>query len=288
MIIRSLLIVLVAFTSGNIFAGPNPFETLQDDFQKANMPAQKEALGYWAGHCIHSHDPETRWPAVYVSKTILDSNSNIEKISQTYFWEKRNDAAFFLGLSVQQLNQYGPFMSWIQKEQWTSTEMINNSLTNTFNLPSGGTILRSLRVDETEFTRTYLMQVSRKTEKNNEVISYCAFSTEMMSATPDENIPTFSVHTGVIGNTFADIRLPFQQRAMKSLVIKKRMGEAITLSSIEVLREDGKTMYFAPVAFEKGESVGLIDKYALPFRAVAVRFYVSGLASDLEIYGSLR
>lgn len=286
--VRSFVTALILLVSSQMFAAPTVFQNLESEFQRALSPTQKGALGYWAGHCVHSHDPETRWPAVYIHKAILDNSSNVERLSQTYFWEKRNDPGYFLSFSAQQINQYGPYLSWSQKEQWTTTDVFDDSLTNTFELPSGGTIVRSVRVDETEFTRTYLMQVSRKTVKNNEVISYCAFNTELEANTPNENTPTFLVRTGFIGNTFAEIKLPFQKRAMKSLVIQKRAGESITLSKIEVIQDNGKVMYFAPIAFEKGDSVALTNEYLFPFRAVAVRFYIMGLASDLEIYGSPR
>ncbi|MFM8269356.1 MAG: hypothetical protein ACKN9V_04135, partial [Pseudomonadota bacterium] len=279
--------ILFLIFSIQIFAVPTQFENLDSHFRRALSPSQKGALGYWAGHCVHSHDPETRWPAVYVHKAILDSTSNVERMSQTYFWEKRTDPSYFLRFSTQQIEQYSPYRSWAQKEQWTTTEKVQDSLTNTFELPNGGTIVRSVRVDETEFTRTYLMQVNRRTPKGTETISYCSFSQELETTVPVENSPTFWVHTGPVGNTFAEIRLPFQKRAMKSLVIRKKMGEVATLSQIEVFREDGTKMMFSPTSFEKGDAIALNSESGLPFRAVAVRFYILGFVSDLEIYGSL-
>jgi hypothetical protein len=283
--IRIFLTIATLALGISAFAAPTSFESLQDEFQKSSLPPHKEALGAWAGHCIHSHEPETLWPAVYVNKAILDTASNTEKLSQTYFWEKRKEPDFFTGFSVEQLNQYGPYMNWIQKEQWSPTVISDDSLSNTFELSSGGTIIRSVRITETEFTRTYLMQVTRKTTKGLENISYCSFSKEMESKTPDENNPTFLIHTGALVNTFAEVKLPLQKRAMKTLVVRKRNGEAVTLSKIEVLLDSGKVMYFAPTSFENGDSVGFTTEYKSPFRALAIRFYVMGFASDLEIYG---
>jgi len=286
--IRIFLTIVTLMLGVSAFAAPTSFESLQEEFQKSSLPPHKEALGTWAGHCIHSHEPETLWPAVYVNKAILENSSNTEKLSQTYFWEKRKESDFFMGFSAEQLNQYGPYMNWIQKEQWTPTVVSNDSLTNTFELSSGGTIIRSVRITETEFTRTYLMEVARKTTKGTENISYCSFSKELETKTPDENTPTFWVHTGALVNTFAEVKLPLQKRAMKSLVIRKRSGEAVTLSKIEVLLDTGKVMYFAPTSFENGDAVAFITEHKFPFRAVAIRFYVMGFASDLEIYGSLK
>jgi len=268
------------------YAGLTPFQTLQDDFQKAGVPSPKGELGYWAGHCIHSHDPETRWPAVYVHKAILEGASNVEKISQTYFWEKRNQPDFFMNFSAQQINQYGPYANWTQKEQWTPAMIVGDSLTNTFELSNGGTIIRSVRIVETEFTQMYLMQVARRTAKGTENISYCSFSKELEKVTPDQNTPTFLIHTGALVNTFAEIKLPVQNRPMRSLIIRKRNGEAVTLSKIELIQDNGKVMYFEPTSFEKGDSIALKTEYGYAFRAVAIRFYVMGFASDLEIYGS--
>jgi len=286
--IRILSTLAILTLSLSVFAEMTPFQKLEEEFQKSSIPTDKEALGTWAGQCIHSLAPESLWPAVYVNKAILDPASNTERLSQTYFWEKRNDPGFFKGFSEEQLNQYGPFMSWIQKEQWSPTTISNDSLVNTFELPSGGTMIRSVRITETEFTRTYLLQVARKTVKGTENISYCTFSKELQTKTPTENTPTFYVHTGALVNTFAEIKLPIQARAMKSLVVRKRSGEAVTLSKIEVLLDSGKVMYFAPTSFENGDSVGFTTEYKYSFRAVAIRFYVMGFASDLEIFGSLK
>lgn len=284
---RLVALISGLMIAGSVFAGPTAFDNLHEEFRKSSVPPTKEALGYWAGHCIHSHEPETRWPAIYVNRAILDPQSNTEKLSQTYFWEKRKEADFFMNFSAQQVNQYGPFMNWSEKEQWSPTFISEDALTNTFEL-SSGTIIRSVRITETEFSRNFLMQVSRKTAKGTEIISYCSFSKELETQTPEENTPTFIVHTGPIGNTFAEIRFPLQKRAMKSLVIQKPTNQLITLSQIEVLLDTGKVMYFAPSNFEKGDAIALQSEYLFPFRAVAIRFHISGMASDLQIYGLVK
>lgn len=261
------------------------FENLKADYQRALGPKTKGGLGTWAGICVHSHEPEKKWPAVYVNRTVLDKESNIERTTQTYFWEKNENVNYFKQFSLSELFRYQPYVNWAQKEQWTSVDMLNDSLTNTFKLSQGGTIVRSLRVNETEWNKTYILQVARRTDRDLETLSYCEFSTEVRDV-PDYTPAPVSIHTGAVGNTWVELKLPANKAAITRLVIRKRMGEAIDLSRVQILTDTGKVLSYGPTTFGAGNEMAFADN-GLWFRPVGISFYLAGFASDLEIFGTL-
>lgn len=272
--------------STGAFARSNPFERLQSQFQRASVPSQKETVGYWAGHCVQAQEPDKRWPAVYLSRMVIDPASAFtESYSQTYFWERRNTPDFFMGFTAEQLNQYSPYRDWVQKEQWLPSFIEDDSLTNEFQLSNGSKVIRSVRINETEFTLNYLMQVVWRTSKGDQIVSYCSFSKELEVTSAGETSPTFKIQTGFLADTYAEIRLPSQVRAMKALVVRKKSGEAFTLSRLEITQDTGRIMYFAPTYFENDNAIGFTQEGQQPFRAASIRFYLSGAVSDLEIYG---
>ena len=274
------LLVFVVAVQG---FGLTQFEQLQSDYQKAFGPKTKGGLGTWAGHCIHSHEPEKKWPAIYSNRTVLDKESNIEKSTQTYFWEKIEDVGFFKKFTLSELNRYQPYVNWTKKEQWTGVDILNDSLTNTFQLSQGGTIIRSLRVNETELSKTYLMQVTRKRDAQEEVLSYCEFSTEVKDV-PGYTPAPGSIHTGPVANTWLELRLPANKPAITRLVLRKRTGEQIGISRVQILTDTGKVLSYGETAFGAGNEMAFGDNGFL-FRPAGISLYVSGYASDLEIYG---
>lgn len=263
--------------------GQTSFQQLQDDYQRATGPKAKAGLGTWAGHCIHSHEPEKKWPAVYVNRTVLDKESNLEKTSQTYFWEKIEDSTYFKKFTLSELNRYQPYMNWTQKEQWTPVEMNQDSLTNSFKLSQGGIVIRSLRINETEWSKTYLLQVTRKTETLTEALSYCEFTQEMREGLDYSPVPV-SIHTGALGNTWVELKLPANKAPVTSLVIRKRVGEQMGISRVQILTETGKVLSYGETVFGAGTEMAFGDN-GLLFRPAGISFYLSGYASDLEIYG---
>jgi hypothetical protein len=266
--------------------GQTSFQQLETDYRRALGPKTKGGLGTWAGHCIHSHDPEKKWPAVYVNRTILDKESNLEKSTQTYFWEKTEDIHYFKKFTLSELNRYQPYVTWAQKEQWTSVEMVEDALTNTFQLSQGGTIIRSLRINETEWSKTYLLQVARKKDQQMEVLSYCEFSTPMRDV-PEYTPAPVSIHTGAMANTWVELKLPAQKAPITRLGIRKRMGEQIGISRVQILTDTGKVLSYGETVFGAGNEMAFGDN-GLFFRPAGITFYISGFASDLEIYGAAR
>jgi hypothetical protein len=263
--------------------GLTQFEHLQSDYQKAFGPKTKAGLGTWAGHCIHSHEPEKKWPAVYVNRTVLDKESNIEKTTQTYFWEKIEDVNFFKKFTWTELNRYQPYVNWTKKEQWTGVEIVNDSLTNTFQLSQGGTIHRSLRINETEMSKTYILQVVRKRDSEEEVLSFCEFSSELRDV-PEYSPAPGAIHTGAMANTWVELRLPANKPAITQLVIRKRVGEQVGISRVQIMTDTGKVLSYGETVFGAGNEMAFGDN-GLLFRPVAIRFYLAGYTSNLEIYG---
>ena len=265
------------------FALSSIFDSLQQEYSKAHAPIVKSALGAWAGYCVHSHDPNQKWPAVYVHKTQTDPQTNIEAFSQTYFWEKKDSAHYFSTFTWERLNQYQPYVEWTRKEQWQPTQLIEDALTNRFDLPNGGSIIRAVRVSETEFSQTFLVEVRRQTNKGTEVLSHCAFHKPLPSKNSPTNSPTVSVQTGPLTNTYTEIQLPLQDRRMNQLIIQKPPGEVVFLSRVEVISETGKVFSFQPIQFPQGDAVAL--EFSEAQKIYSVRFFVEGRVSNLWIYG---
>jgi len=278
------VLVGICFLGHAVFAESSIFKNLQDQFSRSSAPQQKESLGAWAGFCVQADEADRKWPAVYVHTGHVDAISNVEVFSQTYFWEKKEPVDFFAQFSWNQLQSYVPYVNWTQREQWQPTQIISDALTNVFTLPNGGAIIRSVRLSETEFSRTFLMEVNRKTVKGEEVISMCAFS----HAIPRENAispgPTVSIQTGPLSHTYAEVKLPMQSNPMKTLVIQKRPGESVVLSEVQLVLDNGKVLHYDAITFSGGEAVALQANG--PFRAQSIRFYVMGSVSSLWLYGS--
>lgn len=277
-----LLGVIVALEAQ---AAPTEFERLDTAFNQAQGPQKKAVLGYWAGNCVHAHDPSMRWPAVYVSKTLLDSETNTERVTQTYFWERNPDVDFYKRLTVPQLLQHTPYVKWAQREQWNEVEIINQAFTNHFNLTDGGTIVRSVRVIESEFSKTVLLQVLKKTENQASVISYCELNTSLGSQPSQTEETSFWIRTGAVGNTFLDLQVPFQHRFSRSIVIRKNAGANAILSDIKILLVDGKVLHYGDATFEAGNAIELWPSTDVGIKVASIRFAVIGTASQIEVFG---
>jgi len=178
---KNIILTLLALVlTSEAFASSTAFQRLQRQFQSAPAPSQKETVGYRAGHCVQVQEPEKKWPAVYLSRMVVDpASAYTESYSQTYFWEKRNQPDFFMGFTAEQLNQYGPYRDWIQEEQWLPSFIEDGSLKNEYRLSNGDLLIRSVRVDETEFTSNYLLQVVWRTSKGDKTVSYCSFGKKL-------------------------------------------------------------------------------------------------------------
>ena len=285
--VRVFITVLALIVAVQVFAEASIYQQIEEEFQHSVAPQEKKTLGVWAGHCVQAHDQNQKWPAVYINKALLDPQTNIETLTQTYFWEKKNDPNYFKGfVSAKYLNQYSPLQEWLKREQWNPTQVLSDSLQNQFNLSNGGVVTRSLRVNETEFSKMLLLKVERKQNNANETLSYCAFS-KYLGASMDESNPspdTFLIHTGQIGNTSAEIRLPAYKRPMAYLVIRKKSWETPILSNIVIYFENGQRLDYPLVQFGADGQLALeVGKYTQA-RATSVRFDISGWATDLEFY----
>lgn len=266
-------------------AAPTEFERLGTAFNQAQGPQKKAVLGYWAGSCVHAHDPNTRWPAVYVNKTLLDSETNTERVTQTYFWERNSDVDFYKRLTVPQLLQHTPYVQWAQREQWSEVEIIDQAFTNTFKLTEGGTIVRSVRVIESEFSKTFLLRVLKKNENQASVISFCELNTSLGSQPAQTEETSFWMRTGAVGNTFVDIQVPFQHRFSRSVVIRKNAGANAILSDIQIVLIDGKVLHYGDATFEKGPAIELWPSTDVGIKVASIRFAVIGTASQIEVFG---
>lgn len=284
---RVFITVLALIAAVQVFAEGTIYKQMEEEFQHSVAPQEKAILGVWAGHCVQAHEQNQKWPAVYINKAILDSQSNTETITQTYFWEKKNDPNYFKGFaSAKYLNQYAPLQDWLKREQWQPTQLLSDSLQNHFNLSNGGVVTRSLRVNETEFSKVLLLKVERKLNNSNETLSYCSFSKYLgssmdeSSASPD----VFSIHTGQIGNTYAEVRFPAYKKPMTYLVIRKKAWENPQISNVVIYFENGQRLDYPLVQFGADGQMALeVGKYTQA-RAISVRFDISGWASDLEFY----
>lgn len=277
------VLVLLWVIGSQAFGGGSVFEALQQDYSKAHAPTVKEALGAWAGYCVHSHEPNQKWPAVYIHQGHIDSQTNLEALSQTYFWEKNNSIGYFSHFTWEQLNQYPPYVEWSKKEQWRPTEIANDSLTNRFELPNGGTVFRSVRVRETEFTQTVLLEIRRETSKTTEILSQCAFDNHIPKKTSSPNTYTVSMQTGPLSDVYTEIKFPFQDRRMNQLVIQKPQGEIIFLSRVQVTSDTGRVFSFQPIQFAQSDAVAL--EFPEAQKLHSVRFFVEGRVSNLWVYG---
>lgn len=260
------------------------FNTMEESFSRALVPQSVKALGSWAGHCVHSHEPDKQWPAVFESRAVLDEASNLETLTQTYFWEKRNEPDFFLRFSLDALNRYQPFLDWLKKEQWTPVQITSDGVTNTFELSQGGTISRSLKVDETEFSTVFYLQVKKTSSLGEQIISYCAFS-QKLNPLAVPGTPLFSMQTGPLQNTWVDVVLPTYQGNLRNLRIRKNAQDPIRLSQVEIKLKNGSKLYYSPVLFEKGPEIDFYNENALYLKADSIRFYLEGWASNLEVIG---
>lgn len=264
--------------------GSTSFKNLEEAFSRALAPHHMKAFGSWAGNCIHSHDPERAWPAVFVSRAVLEESSNLEKMTQTYFWEKRNNPDFFMTFSLDALRRYQPFLEWLKKEQWTPVQLSSEGITNTFELSQGGKVVRTLRIDETEFNTVFYLQVKKFSSAGQETLSYCSFSKELMPlAAPGSAL--FSMQTGPLQNTWVEVILPPFQGNLRNLRVRKNPQDLIRLSQLEIRLKNGSKLHYSPVAFEKGNEVDFYDQNALYLKAESIRFYVEGWATNLEVVG---
>jgi len=280
---RFNLFVFLVLLGGRSFALSSVFETLQNEFSKAHAPIVKKALGAWSGFCVHAHEPNQKWPSVYVHQGHINPQTNLDSFSQTYFWQKKDSPHYFSHFTWEQLNQYQPYLDWAKKEQWKPTEIVNDSLTNYFDLPNGGTIVRSVRVSETEFSQTLLLEIRRETIKGTETLSQCSFHKPLAQKVSSPQTPTVSVQTGPLSNTYAEIKFPLQERRMEKLIIEKPQGERVILSRVEVIAETGQIFVFQPIQFPQGNAMAL--EFPQSQRLHAVRFFVEGQVSNLWIYG---